>query len=253
MASYLVTGASRGIGLELVKQLGKLPADQVSIVFAATRTKEPSAGLQQVIDASDGKIAHILLPITDKAGIAAAVPQLEARLGDKGLDVLVNNAGVMGYTPGGTAAMTDLRETFEVNVEAVHNTTVALLPLVQKSKLKKVINISTTMGSMALAANYKFAPTPAYKITKAALNMLTVQYAQDFAQQGVTFLAVSPGWLKTDLGSQMADLEVDVGVKEVVRIIQENGIESSGKFLNIRVPGWENKVPNAYDGKSSPW
>lgn len=141
MASYLITGASRGIGLELASQLSKLPADQVSVVFAATRSKEPSKGLQQLIDSSNGRVAHLLMPITDKAGIAAAVPQLEAKLGGKGLDVLVNNAGVMGYTPGGTAKMTDLRESFEVNVEAVHTTTVALLPLVQKSKLKKVVNM----------------------------------------------------------------------------------------------------------------
>lgn len=60
-------------------------------------------------------------------------------------------------------------------------------------------------------------------------------------------------WLRTDMGSQMADLEVDVGVKEVIRIIQENGIESSGKLLNIHVPGWEDKLPNSYDGKIKPW
>lgn len=141
MASYLITGASRGIGLELVNQLSKLPQDQVSIIFAATRSKEAPEGLQQLIDSSNGRVVHILLPITDKAGIAAAVPQLEAKLGDKGLDVLVNVAGVMPWTPGGTVAMTDLKEVFEINVEAVHNTTAALLPLIQKSKLKKVANM----------------------------------------------------------------------------------------------------------------
>lgn len=141
MSSFLITGAGRGLGLELVTQLSKLSQDQVSIVFAATRSKDPPEGLKKVIDASNGRVAHILLPVTDKAGIAAAVPQLENQLGSNGLDVLINNAGVLPYTPGGTAGMTDLRETFEVNVEAVHNTTVALLPLIQKSKQKKVVNM----------------------------------------------------------------------------------------------------------------
>jgi NAD(P)-dependent dehydrogenase (short-subunit alcohol dehydrogenase family) len=134
------------------------------------------------------------------------------------------------------------------------------------------------MGSITQVERYKFAPTPAYKITKAALNMLTAQYAQDFAEEGVTFLAISPGvshdlllapttskinekanflwgtqWLKTDMGSQAADLEVDVGAKEIVRLIHENGIESSGKFLNIRVAGWEGKYPNSYEGGNPPW
>jgi NAD(P)-dependent dehydrogenase (short-subunit alcohol dehydrogenase family) len=141
MSSFLITGAGRGLGLELVNQLSKLSKDQVSIVFAATRSKDPSEGLKKAIDASNGRVAHILLPVTDKAGIAAAVTQLESQLGSNGLDVLINNAGILPYTPGGTAAMTDLRETFEVNVEAVHNTTVALLPLVKKSNQKKVVNM----------------------------------------------------------------------------------------------------------------
>jgi len=141
MASYLITGAGRGLGLELATQLSKQSQDQVSIVFAATRSKDPSDGLKKLIDASGGRVAHILLPVTDPTGIAAAVPKLASQLGNNGLDVLINNAGVLPYTPGGTSAMKDLRETFEINVEAVHNTTVALLPLIQKSKLKKVINM----------------------------------------------------------------------------------------------------------------
>lgn len=141
MASYLITGAGRGLGLELVTQLSKQSQDQVSIIFAATRSQDPSEGLKKLIDASSGRVAHILLPVTDTAGIATAVQKLESQLGSNGLDVLVNNAGVLPYTPGGTSAMTDLRETFEINVEAVHNTTVALLPLIQKSKLKKVVNM----------------------------------------------------------------------------------------------------------------
>ena len=108
--------------------------------------------------------------------------------------------------------------------------------------------------------------------------MLTVQWAQDLAEENFTVIGISPGvslsslllatrapnspdccadvmqWLKTDMGSEHADLPVDVGVKEVIRIMTSSGPESTGKFLNIHVPGWENAAgPNRYDGKEPPW
>lgn len=141
MSSYLVTGASRGLGLELVIQLSKLPKSRVSIVFAATRTKDAPEALQRLIDSSDGRVSHILLPITDKSGIAAAVPQIEQKLGNSGLDVLINNAGVMPFEADGIAGMTNLGEVFRINTEAVHDTIAALLPLLRKGTQKKVANM----------------------------------------------------------------------------------------------------------------
>jgi len=141
MASYLITGAGRGLGLELATQLHKLP--QVCVVFAATRSS-PSNALQRLIDGSAGKVVHILVEITDKSSVNAAVAQAESRLFSKGLvglDVLINNAGILPQTLGGIAAMDNLREAFEVNVEAVHITTAAFLPLLQKGGQKKVVNV----------------------------------------------------------------------------------------------------------------
>jgi NAD(P)-dependent dehydrogenase (short-subunit alcohol dehydrogenase family) len=131
---------------------------------------------------------------------------------------------------------------------------------------------------MTLAPVYKGAPTPAYKISKAALSMLTVQYAQDYESEGFTFLAVSPGvsslalfsvrlsfvegdadpygiqWLQTDAGGSRADLPPATGAKAVLDIIQKATPSQNGKFLNIHVPGWEeNKGLNQYDGKEVPW
>lgn len=138
MVSYLVTGGGRGLGLELVTQLAK-HAD-TSIIFAATRSEAPDA-LQSLVASSQGKVAHLKLPITDKAGVAAGVEELKGRLGGQGLDVLINNAGIMPFSLNGIAAMDNLREAFEVNVEAVHNTTAALLPLLQLGKRKTVLNM----------------------------------------------------------------------------------------------------------------
>ncbi|TGO42179.1 hypothetical protein BHYA_0011g00130 [Botrytis hyacinthi] len=86
-------------------------------------------------------------------------------------------------------------------------------------------------------------------LLKAALNMLTVQYAQSYADEGFTFIAVNPGWLRTDLGGAPAGLDVETGAKAVIELIEPNG-----KFLNIRVAGWENNEEiNQYDGGVLPW
>lgn len=103
---------------------------------------------------------------------------------------------------------------------------------------------------------------PAYKVTKAALNMLTIQWASTLKQEGFTVFAVSPGWLQTDMGSQYADLPVSVGVKHVVEIMLNMTPKDNGRFRSIKVEGWENgkpgaekgeEGPNFYDGKDSPW
>ena|ERR1700761_2708245 len=140
MSSYLVTGGGRGLGLEFVVQLSKLPGSQVSTVFAATRSR-PSSVLQQLIDGSNGKVVHVEMIITDKDSLNNAAAQVDKLLGGKGLDVLINNAGVMPLALDGIASMDNLGEGFKVNVEAVHHTTAAFLPLLRKGQQKKVLNM----------------------------------------------------------------------------------------------------------------
>lgn len=140
MASYLVTGSGRGLGLELVTQLLALPSSQVSTVFATTRSS-PTTALQSLIDKSNGRLVHIPLVVTDKSSIDNAVRLVDQKLNGKGLDVVINNAGIQPFTPNGIQNMDNLREAFEVNVEAVHNITAAFLPLLRKSQQKKVVNM----------------------------------------------------------------------------------------------------------------
>jgi NAD(P)-dependent dehydrogenase (short-subunit alcohol dehydrogenase family) len=140
MASYLITGAGRGLGLELVTQLLALEPSKVSTVFATTRSS-PSKALQDLIDKSKGRVVHIPLAVTDKSSIDKAVNLVDEKLAGKGLDVVINNAGIQPFSPEGIASMDNLREALEINVEAVHNVTAAFLPLLRKSQLKKVVNM----------------------------------------------------------------------------------------------------------------
>lgn len=104
MSSYLITGSSRGIGLELAKQLASSP--EVSTIFAAARKESPA--LKELIQTSHGRVALVQLETTDSASIKQAVLDAEKSLAGKGLDVLINNAGVMDYVPEGPSALYEL-------------------------------------------------------------------------------------------------------------------------------------------------
>ncbi|WDK15664.1 hypothetical protein CGRA01v4_06945 [Colletotrichum graminicola] len=107
-----------------------------------------------------------------------------------------------------------LQESFDINVLGVHRVTRAFLPLLQQGKLKKVANISTTFGSLTMIPYLPFSPCPAYKISKAAMNALTVQYALDHGKEGFSFMALCPDWMKTELGGgDMAALTPEQGAK----------------------------------------
>ncbi|KAJ5467893.1 hypothetical protein N7475_005645 [Penicillium sp. IBT 31633x] len=253
MASYLVTGSSRGLGLALITRLATLPKTEVGTIIAAVR-QDDSAQLNEIANNSSWRVQTVKLDVTDDSSVKEAVGEVGRQLQGKGLDYLVNNAGVADWSPTGLEEMNNLNETFNVNVMGPHLVSRAFLPLLRKGEKKTVINISTTMGSISMAEAFRSLPSPAYKISKAALNMLTVQYAKKYEDDGFTFLAVSPGWLRTDLGGHRAHLSVQTGAEKVVDIIQNATPKQNGKFVNIHVPGWEApEGADQYDGKEIPW
>ena len=214
MATYLITGTSRGIGLELVKQLLDLPNTRVSKIFAVTRNAQSTA-LQKLIDVSGNRIQNVTVDdITDETNVQKALSNVEKALQGQGLDVLINNAGVQPFSPKlCDVPAQQLVDVFNVNVVSAHIFTAAALPLLRKGRERRIINMSVTrieysrlsreltlcafrstvMGSIAYAPHFKVAPTHAYKISKAAMNMLNAQYALEYGDEGFTFLAISPG------------------------------------------------------------
>ncbi|KAL4909126.1 hypothetical protein BDW74DRAFT_77830 [Aspergillus multicolor] len=251
MASYLITGAARGLGLAFVQKLVALPAEEISVVFATARA--PSSELEELAKESSGRVVVIRLEVTDEASIKQATVEVEKKLAGKGLDVLINNAGVCEYAMDGVKSMDNLEHSFSINVLGVHWVTRAFIPLLQKGTQKKVINISTTLASITLARAAHVLAAPAYKISKAAMNALTVQYALDYEKEGFTFMALSPGWLKTDLGGRdMADLTAEEGAALSLDIIRGPSRGLNGQFPRIYLPGWENSR-HQYDGSNAPW
>lgn len=142
MATYLITGASRGIGLELTRQISDL--DDVHVIFAVTRNR--SDGLDTLMAAkTKAKIVNIRLPsMSSQNEIDAAVQDVATRLDGKGLDVLINNAGTMPTVPDRKMWNTpaeEIRDCFEVNVIGTNIVTAAFLPLLRKGQQKKVVNM----------------------------------------------------------------------------------------------------------------
>ncbi|KAI4739003.1 NAD(P)-binding protein [Aureobasidium sp. EXF-12298] len=253
MATYLITGASRGIGLELTKQLLELPASQVSKVFAVARNVE-SDGIKQLEQKYADRLYPVSASVDNTASVQKAVEAVKAKLNGQSLDVLVNNAGISGQTNGTIKDMEldQLTQILDVNVVGVQRVTAAFFPLLEQGSQKKIINVSSGLGSFAYAPHVGSMPSDAYIISKTTLNMLTVRWAHQYADAGFTIVAISPGWLKTDMGTEHADLSLEQGVTAVKKLILETGKEHNGRFLNIKVPKTDEMMWD-YDGKDIPW
>ena len=142
MASYAITGASRGIGFELTKQLLNLPSSQVSKVFAITRS-DPPASMRDLISKNPDRAIPIIASMDDTESVQKAAKEVGSKLGGQGLDVLVNNAGMIAFAPGGTKTVTpeQMAHVFDVNVVGPQRMIAAFLPLLEAGQQKKVINV----------------------------------------------------------------------------------------------------------------
>ncbi|MFD9127239.1 SDR family oxidoreductase [Kitasatospora sp. NPDC059571] len=185
----LVTGAARGIGRETARQLA---ARGHTVLVCARRTEDAV----RAAGAMPGTALPHRLDITDRDGVQRLARTVEAEFGR--LDVLVNNAAV-NYDTGARAADADLdevRRTLETNLFGAWLTAEAFLPLLRRSRHPRLVNVSSEAGSLAGMGG----GTPAYGISKAALNALTRKLADELRPDGVLVNAVCPGWVATDMG-----------------------------------------------------
>jgi NAD(P)-dependent dehydrogenase (short-subunit alcohol dehydrogenase family) len=230
----LVTGANKGIGFEIGRQLG---GHGFTVVLAGrdlARVAAAAARLQ-----GEGLDAHgLVLDVTDSSSAEAAARWLDERFGR--LDVLVNNAGVFPESAAGLRRPSELgiemlRATFETNVFGVFAVTRHLLPLLRKSAPARIINLSSTLGSLGILSDpnspYYGNSFLAYNSSKSALNGLTLALAKDLAGERISVNSVCPGWVKTDMGTDAAPRSVEQGAAIAVKLATMDE-PPTGKYLD---------------------
>jgi NAD(P)-dependent dehydrogenase (short-subunit alcohol dehydrogenase family) len=208
----LITGANKGLGLEIARQLGQ---QGIAVVLGARQGKAETPAAELRAQGLDARAVE--LDVTNTADIAALPAFFESTFGR--LDILVNNAGVQLDTGFDTSPDT-LRQVYEANVIGPYAITQALLPLLRQAPAGRIVNQSSILGSLATisAGQGGSWATPGYTSSKAALNMLTVALAQHLADTSIKVNAAHPGWVKTDLGGDNAPLGVREGARTAVRL-----------------------------------
>jgi NAD(P)-dependent dehydrogenase (short-subunit alcohol dehydrogenase family) len=209
MAQYLVTGANRGIGLEFVRQL----LGRGDRVIAACRHTARASELNRLSGQYPGHLKVLPLDVAEQKSIDELVREIDML--ELGIDVLINNAGVL--TEGEVFGKVDsktLMQAFATNAQGPFLLTQALAPRMTDGG--KVVAISSGLGSIARATGFD---RPSYNISKAALNMVMRMLGYALAERAIPTLALSPGWVRTDMGGEAADLEVSQSVANMLKVI----------------------------------
>jgi NAD(P)-dependent dehydrogenase (short-subunit alcohol dehydrogenase family) len=223
MTTTLITGANKGLGREAAR---RLLADGHDVWLAA---RDPAKGRAA---AEELGARFVELDVTDDASVARAAGRLAA---EGGLDVLVNNAGIVGpRNPVAEMTPDDLRLVFETNVFGIVRVTRAFLPLLENSAHPVIVNVSSGMGSLAVTTDPSRLESTlislAYPASKTAVNMLTTQYAKAFPKMRIN--AVDPGYTATDFNDHRGTKPVEQGAEIVVRMAKLDGSGPTGTFVD---------------------
>jgi NAD(P)-dependent dehydrogenase (short-subunit alcohol dehydrogenase family) len=224
----LITGANKGLGLEIARQLGK--RGLMVIIGARDKGKGESAAADL---AKQGIEAHaVKLDVSSKDDVAALPGWIEKNFGR--LDVLVNNAGVAEWREDDVESF---RRTFEANVFGVVAVTYALLPLLKASPAGRIVNHSSVLGSLTSLSKqpdmFGTFVIPAYTASKAALNGFTVALAHKTRGSALKVNSAHPGWVRTDLGGQKAPMAVEDGAKTAVLLATLPADGATGQFFHM--------------------
>ncbi|MBN8830718.1 MAG: SDR family oxidoreductase [Sphingomonadales bacterium] len=221
MATILITGANRGIGLELARQYDA-EGHEVIRAMRGVDKADPLFGTTVALDVTDDE----------------SVMKMAAGLDDKPIDLLIANAGVIGPERQSSTDMDfpGFLDTLDANVLGPLRVIQALLPNLRMAPGAKVAVVSSRMGSMAL----KNSDSVAYRASKAAVNKVVQCLATDLAGEGIAVASLHPGWVRTDMGGPGADIDVSTSASGIRKVLDGLSVGNTGKF-------W------AYDGEELAW
>jgi len=228
-----VTGSSRGLGLEMVRQL--VARGDTNKIVATCRDPNTCSALLE-LDSSSDKVHVLCLDVTRLSSFPDLADSLRHITEDQGLNILINNAGVSPKaTKINLVTEEQMRETFECNVIAPLFLTKSLLPeLKQAAKVSSspslIVNLSSILGS--IAENTRQGGLYPYRASKSALNAVTRSLSLDLAKDRVEAVAIHPGWVRTDMGGHMAPLSPEQSVAGVLTQIDTHASENNGGFID---------------------
>ncbi|TAK80887.1 MAG: SDR family oxidoreductase [Aquabacterium sp.] len=217
MATILISGANRGIGLELAR-------------LYLSRGFEVVAGVRDPASAPAGALAGATVLALDVAS-DESVAALAAALKGRPIDILVNNAGVIGPPRQSSTDMdfAGFLDTLNVNTVAPLRLTQALLPNLRLSKLRpRVAVLTSRMGSLSSAQSDSLA----YRASKAAANKVVQGLATDLVSDGIAVAAIHPGWVRTDMGGSAADIDAATSVRGIAAVLDGLALATTGRFVD---------------------
>ena len=226
--TVLITGANRGLGLKFAE----LYAQKKFNVLATCRTPHNADGLLELAD-KNNQISVLPLDV----GIYEEVENLAETIKASPIDILINNAGIWRSSTLGSINREAWLESFTINSIAPYEVTQALLPNIKKGSLKKVVSITSKMGSIddnTSGSSY------IYRSSKSALNMVMRSLQHDLSSYGIATLTLHPGWVQTDMGGMNALINDEQSVSGMINVIDKLNIENTGRFID-------------YDGKPISW
>lgn len=244
--TVLVTGSNRGIGYEFVQQFlnSQNPPQKI---FATCR--DPGAQQSQELKNLSEKHSNVVviqLDTTNPASVNASVKEVEKHLNGQGLDLLINNAGILNHNSLETQTAEDMMHVYNVNVVGPMLTTQAYHHLLKRSGVESsgksaIVHISALLGSLEeLPHLFSALPVISYRCSKAALNILSRCHMEGYKQDGIISIAIHPGWVQTDMGGEKAPITKQTSVSGMMKIIYSLSHQHSGTFID-----WE--------GKTIPW
>ncbi|KAG8199746.1 hypothetical protein JTE90_000840 [Oedothorax gibbosus] len=246
ITNVLITGANRGLGLEFVKQFLKLSSPP-SQVFATCRDPSKADDLLEIAK-KNSNVKVLQLDVKDDKSFPQLRQHLEQEIGESGLNLLINNAGVALWADLAKTTKQLMMENFEVNTVAPLLLTKELLPLLQTAATKvggdklscaraAVVNITSKMGSIddnTSGGQY------AYRTSKTALNMVTKSLSLDLKPHGILAFVLHPGWVQTDMGGKSGLINTETSVQGMLDTIQKASDDHGGIMFS-------------YDGKVINW
>ncbi|MFJ6614842.1 SDR family NAD(P)-dependent oxidoreductase [Streptomyces sp. NPDC091289] len=235
----LVTGGNKGIGREIAAQLAELGHTVLIGARSIERGEEAAAELR----AAGGDVTAVALDVTDPASVSAAAETVRSRFGR--LDALINNAGI-SHQPGAdfagqlprSADVDHVRYVFETNVFGVITVSSAFLPLLRDSDSPRIVNVSSSAGSLAAISDFANSDPIAlgYVPSKTALTAVTMMYARDLASENILVNAVCPGFVATDLNNHHGTGTPQDGARQAVAMATIGVDGPTGTFTDVNGP-----------------